>query len=356
MKEKDMRITLTALAATALAASAAAETPARVYVPLGEAGAVAAIDPETDRVTGRIEGLPAVHGLAVTPDGETLVAGSFATRPAGAAPERPTEMSEAEHAAHHGGGGLMAGAAPADGEVSVVTLVRAEDGRVLRRIDAPGAVHHVAVGPRGRVAVVTHPGEGAVTILDLERGEALRTVATGPSPNYAAFSPDGDVVYVSNTGNDTVSAVDARDGLVRWNARTGAGPEHLVLSKDGGRLYVADAAGGSVTVIDTAAREAADTIEIGDALHGIDLSDDERTLYVAGLGQETVVAVDLETGERRSAALAAPYHLEVVDGLGDVYVTEADGPALRVLGPDLALKDEIALDGRGHQIVVAPGS
>ena len=73
-----------------------------VYIPLGSAGQIVIVDAEQDLIVARVEGVPAVHGLAGTPDGRFLVAGSFDEREAGTEiPDNPTGMSEDEHAAHH---------------------------------------------------------------------------------------------------------------------------------------------------------------------------------------------------------------------------------------------------------------
>ncbi len=342
------------LAALVMAMQPASAEPF-VYVPLGGDGKIVVIDAAKDKVVDTINGLTAVHGLAGTPDGRFLIAGSFEERePGGAAPEKPTGVTEDEHAAHHG-------AAPAKSQktgavVSTVSVVRTADGSVVRRIDVPGAVHHVAVGPNGRFAVVTHPNEGGISVIDLTSYEVVASVATGPFPNYAAFSLDGGQVYVSNAGNGTVSAIDTGRWIVRWNVVVGTSPEHVVLSKDGGTLYVNNVEDGTVSVVDVGAQKAVQTISVGTTLHGIDLSDDGRTLFVADLGEDKLVSIDLATGVTRDATLApAPYHLAAVRGTGKLYVSSADDPKLWVVDRNsLAVHGEIPIGGKGHQMVQEP--
>lgn len=79
-----------------------------IYVPLGSANAIAVVDADTDRVSAEIPGINASHGLAVSMDGNLLLAGSLLERPKGVAPVKPTEMSEADHAAHHSRGNQSA--------------------------------------------------------------------------------------------------------------------------------------------------------------------------------------------------------------------------------------------------------
>lgn len=329
-----------------------------VYVPLGAENKVVIIDAAKDEITGTIPDIPAAHGLARTPDGRYLIAGSLAEREAGAVPRKPAGMSEEEHASHHGGGAASAITPKAGPVVSTVSVIRTSDGSIVHRIDVPGVVHHVAVSPDGRFAAVTHPNEGGISVIDLASYEVVTTVATGPFPNYAAFSPDGSRLYVSNAGNDTVSAVDTGRWIVRWNATAGASPEHLVLSPDGTRLYVNNVEDGTVSVIAVARQAAVSTIPIGATLHGIDLSEDGKTLFVAALGDEKVVAVDLATGNARSASLAPqPYHLASVHGTNKLYISSADEPKIWVVDQNsLTVHGEIRIGGKGHQMVLDAGS
>lgn len=322
-----------------------------VYVPLGDANAIAEINPAQGTVVGKIEGVPAVHGLAATPDGKYLIAGSFQERtPASAPPSKPTGMSESEHASHHM---KQSPGAQREGQaLSTVSIIRVEDKSIIRRIDVPGVTHHVAVSPDGRLAVVTHPNNDSISAIDLKSYRVLRTVHTGPLPNYAAFSPDSSHLYVSNAGNNTVSDIDVSNWIVSRNIIVGEGPEHLVLSLDGKQLYVNDANGGTVSVIDTSSDKVVKTIKIGAVLHGIDLSKDGQTLFVSVFGGNQVAAIDLATSRIRTAPLAPePYHLAVIRGTGQIYVTSASEPKIWVLDPDtLNRTKEIVIGKTGHQI------
>lgn len=329
-----------------------------VYIPLGAEDRIVVVDAAKDEIIDTISGVPAVHGLAGTPDRRYLIAGSFAEREAGsAAPAKPAGISEDEHAAHHGGAAASASTPGSGATVSTVSVVRTSDGSVVRRIDVPGAVHHVAVSPDGRFAAATHPNEGGISVIDLGTYQVVASVATGPLPNYAAFGPDGGRLYVSNAGNDTVSAIDGERWIVRWNAVTGASPEHLVLSPGGATLYVNNVEGGTVSVFDVSRQKVTETIPVGTTLHGIDLSEDGRTLYVAALGDERVIAVDLSTGNARSASLSPlPYHLTAVRGTNKLYVSSADEPRIWVVDRNsLTVHGEIPIGGKGHQMVQGAG-
>ncbi len=348
-----MKTALRSLAmAAVLAAPAAHAAAAELYIPLGSDDAIVVVDTERDAVVGRIGDVPAVHGLAATPDGARLVAGSYAERPAGGEPPpKPAGVSEDEHAAHHA---PAPGTAPAPASaLSTVSVLRAADGSVVRRIDVPGAVHHVAVSPDGRLAVVTHPNQGTISAIDLSTYRVIATVATGPLPNYAVFGPNARRVYVSNAGNATVSEVDAGRWIVRRNFVVGESPEHVVLSADGATLYVNNVVDGTVSVLALPEGEVVRTIPLGAALHGIDLSEDGETLFVSVMGEDRLAAVDPASGKTRITALApAPYHLAVVRGTDKLYVSSANEPKVWVVGQEsLAVRGEIPIGGKGHQMV-----
>ena len=342
-----------ALAAVALPANAGEVA----YIPLGSANEILLVDIAKDAVAGKIKDLPAVHGLAGTPDGKYLIAGSYEGRDVKAsAPAKPSGMSGNEHEAHHKM--APAGAVKPGSQISTLTIIRTADETIVRRIDVPGAVHHVAVSPDGRYAVVTHPNEDKISAIDLKSYKVVANFSTGLFPNFAAFSPDGKTVYVSNAGNSTVSSVDTGQWIVRWNAVAGDSPEHIVLSADGATLYVNNVDGGTVSVIDTKERKTVKTIEIGSTLHGIDISGDGKTLFVAARGDDKLVAIDLATNKSRRLTLSpGPYHLTAIRGQGKLYVTSSDDPKIWVVDQkSLTVTGEIPIGSKGHQIVQSTGS
>ncbi|MGE0651575.1 MAG: YncE family protein [Alphaproteobacteria bacterium] len=341
----------------AAAGIALANGPARaeVFIPLGAEDRIVIVDPLRDTVIGDIKRLPQVHGLAGTPDGRLLIAGSYEERPAGgAAPPRPATVGADEHESHHAV--PAPGKTPAGTPVSTLSIIRASDRAVTRRVDVPGAVHHVAASPDGRLAAVTHPNQGTISIVDLDSFTVTTTIATGPSPNYGAFSPDGRRLYVSNAGNNTVSIIDTGPWIVMRNVITGKAPEHIVLSKDGRQLFVNNVKDGTVSVVSTGEARVESTIPVGAGLHGIDLSDDEQMLYVAATDDNSLAAIDLQSGKIRRIALSpAPYHLTVARGTGKIYVSSATEPKLWIIdGKALATRDEIRIGGKGHQIFISP--
>ena len=323
-----------------------------VFVPMGGNNEIVVIDVRTNKVVERIPGVPAVHGLAKTPDGALLIAGSFEeTEPGAVMPDRPAGVSAEDHAAHHAKPADRAAAKVA--AISRVTFIKIKDRSVVRRVDVPGGVHHVAVSPTGAFAAVTHPNQDAVSIIDVGAFKVVATVKTGAVPNYAAFSSDGSRLYVSNSGDNSVSVVSAADWHVVGRVKVGEAPEHLVVRDDFGKLFVNNVGDGTVSVVDLEHLAVSKVLKSGEDPHGIDISEDGRTLYVSAKGADKLVAIDQKSGERRDLTLAPqPYHLAVIKGQGVIYVSSVESPKLWVVDTKtLKVSGMIDVGGKGHQLV-----
>ncbi len=372
MKPSDLSLRAAgALLGAVLAGAAGAATT--VYVPLGDANQVLVIDAGSDQVVRRIDDVINPHGLAVTPDGKRLLAGSISKGlpGAGATPPKPEAMSEEAHQRHHGGGGAAGGGMGMGGGAmggamtarsagkgaagGHVALIRAADGTIERRIPVIAPVHHTAIAPDGRLGFATHPAAGGVSVIDLARGEVVATVATGPGANYVVVSADGSRVYVSNSGNATVSEIDADGWRVRRTIGTGAKPGHMVLSADGRMLFVNNAGDGTISFVSLDKGRSVASYPVGAEPHGVDLSDDGGTLFVSSRGEDRLTAIEVASGRRRAVALGpAPYHVAAVRGTGKLYVSSRERPLLWVLDQrSLEVLGEIPIGGTGHQMAIA---
>ncbi|RYH06460.1 YncE family protein [Tropicimonas sp. IMCC6043] len=344
-------------AASALSAPVASAEELRAFIPEGSADAVRIVDPQTGTELGRIEHLEAVHGLAGHPNSKFLIAGSYAEvdREEAIAAAKPAGVSEDAHAAHHAKP-PQARIGPSDAGISLLSILDAATGDVVRRIEVPGAVHHVAISPDGKAAVATHPAGDGISVVDLSSLELVAWVPTGALPNYAVFGADPGLVYVSNAGNGTISEVDIGRGIVRRNLIAGEEPEHLVMSPDGTRIFAAEASLGQVIELENSSGRELRRFDIGGEIHGLDLSDDGTRLLIAAKETDRLVAIDLESGELTSASLApAPYHLTTVPGTGKVMVSSRDEPKIWLVdASSLSVLREIAIEGEGHQMVVLP--
>ena len=332
--------------AAALLLWTALPASADVLLPEGDAGSVLRLSDDLS-VLGRIEGFPAVHGLAAAPARGLLIAGSLAESDEGI--ERPAGMSMDDHDAHHGDG-AMGAAAGMKATTSPLSLVDAATGEIVHRIAVPGMVHHVAVDADERYAVATHPGLGSASLIDLETRELVATIATGPNPNYAVAGPSNGRFVVSNAGNGTLSVIDPERAFVERNIKIDGAGEHMVLRE--GRAIVARAEDGHVSIVDVASGETVSTLDIGGRLHGVEV-DADGTVFVSARERGRIVRLDPETGERtESSPGPQPYHMTMTDR--GLLVSSAAEPVVWVVDPDtLAVTDTIETAAVAHQMVVA---
>lgn len=322
----------------------------RAFIPMGTTDSVGVMDLESRRLTS-ISGTVNTHGSALTPDGRYLIVGSLTAHDDQEPPVRPENVTEDEHASHHG---AQSGAVPTQPGTGRIYIVDTSTNEIDRVFEVPGPVHHVLVTKDGRYAVSTHPMGGGISVVDLDSGEVVEAIATGPSPNYIAMTGDGQTLFVSNTGNGTVSEVDTRNWFVKRNVRIGGGPEHMALAPDDDLLYINDAASGEAVALKLSEGVVTTRYEIGEAPHGLGLSADGQALFATSQGDERIVRVELNRNFRKSVQLTpAPYHLTVSPVDGRILVTSRGEAKLWVLDPEsLAIVDEIPLDGIGHQISI----
>lgn len=315
---------------------------ADIYIPEGETGTVLHLDNDF-QVVDRITGLDNVHGMGGAPDRGILVAGSLTEIPS-VEVKKPTSVSEDDHSAHHGGEKKSS-----SGEVSQVTLVDAESHEILRHIEVPGFVHHVAVSSDERYAAVTHPGLDAISVIDLESGQVNVTVATGPMPEYAVSDAKSGRFFVSNAGNDTISEVDPEAGIVIRNFKVPSSPNHMQLDSDTRQLFVSESDNGKVSIVDVDNGEVLYSYEIGGGLHGVAANTD--AIWSSARERERVVRIDRTTGERLEAEIGPePYHMALINNA--LLVSSAYEPVLWILDPEtLEMRDSIHTKDTAHQFV-----
>ncbi len=313
----------------------------------GETGQIEIIDVATDAIVARIDGLEEAHGLAVTPDGRRLVVASLVERDEDAAVNKPDGVSAEDHAAHHSGetdtvDEVMAGTA------AVIDL---QAGEMIRRLDVPGGVHHIAVSPNGRYAVLTHPGLALVSVLDLETYGIAASVAVGEDPNYAVFDPVGGYLLVSVAGEDEIVFVDPNTWQIATRLSVGASPEHLALTGDG-RLAVNLTGDEAVAIVDLAEQTVLAVHALGGVLHGIAITDDRDAAVVSLMDLDKIARVRLADGATTFRDLApAPYHVTAVPGSAKTFVSSAAGTGLTVIDErDLSILGRIDTSGVGHQM------
>jgi DNA-binding beta-propeller fold protein YncE len=351
MKRKTVLRLLTATSLFTL--SVGASFSQTVYIPEGSANSVSIVDVKSGSVVRRFTNVEAAHGLSVAKDKKILVAGSLSEISDEAVDDsKPATMSAEDHAAHHSSSKKQTGT-PAGAGKSLLSFLNLETGDVLRRVEVPGAVHHVAVSPDERFAVATHPSSDGISIVDLSNFEFKTFVPTGGNPNYLVFGGEPGSVYVSNAGNGTISEVDLNRGIVRRNLLAGQSPEHMVADPSSRKLYAADSNVGQVFELALDTGNVQRAFDIGGEIHGLDLTEDRQRLIVSVTDEDKLASVDLVSGDVAPVSLSpAPYHLTTVKGTNRAFVSSRAEPIVWVVDlADLSIAEKISIKGEGHQMV-----
>lgn len=327
MKNKKVLLTIAILGLLGWSSSWASPT---VYIPLGSANKVIAVDGSSDSITASYPGVDNPHGLVATPDGEYLIAGSLK--------ERPLKKGE-----------------PKDTPNSNLFLIHPAHGHTMSSIPVSGWTHHQAITPDGRYVLSTHGARGYVSIFDVQENVISKTIKTGIVPNYALITKDGRKAFVSNTGANTLSEIDLGIWKVSRTMESGPGPAHMAFSGDESKIFVANPRAGKVSVVSVKTGKVLRSYAVGKDVHGLDIGNDGKTLFVSSKKEDKLVAINTENNKQRAIPLSpAPYHLNTITGTNKVYVSSRKKPLIWVIDQtSLKVTNTIKLPGgEAHQMVI----
>jgi YVTN family beta-propeller protein len=153
------------------------------------------IDPVTNTIVGRIEGVEANHGVAVAPDGSRI------------------------YISNEGESSLDV----ADGK----TL------KVIKRIPLSGHPNNIAVSPDGRrvyVAIIQAPG--GVDVIDTASLQDVKTLATKGSIHNTYVTPDGKYVVAGSIAGKTVNVIDTQTDQTAWTLQMDLGVRPMAFSQN----------------------------------------------------------------------------------------------------------------------------
>jgi len=156
------------------------------------------------------------HGLAITPDGKTLLVADNRN----------------------------------NGATSIIDI----DSKLIKDNLAMGignTPYGITVSPDGLNAYITFHGLNQVIQYNLDSLSVTDSINVGADPTGLAITPDGTKLYVSNTTDSTISVIDLSTNAVLSSIPVGSSPKGVAISPDGARVYVANASNNTVSVIDT---------------------------------------------------------------------------------------------------------
>jgi YVTN family beta-propeller protein len=221
---------------------------------------VSVIDPATNKVVGKIDGIEAGHGAGVAPDGSRIYV-----------------SDEAE---------------------STLDVADAKTFKVTNRIPLSGHPNNMAVSRDGRrvyVGIIQEPG--GVDVIDTVSLKRVKTIPTKGTIHNAYVTPDGKYVVAGSIQGKTVNVIDAKTEQPAWTVDMDLGvrPMTFNTNPDGSTkwIFVQLTGFNGFAVVDFAARKEINRIknpdlppgkatvpEGSDPSHGMAVTSDGKTLVV----------------------------------------------------------------------------
>jgi YVTN family beta-propeller protein len=201
------------------------------------------------------------RGIAITPDGNTLVVSN-------------------------------------SGSASV-SIIDANASQVVATISLPAgsSPYGVAVTPDDKRAyVANYVNPGSIFVIDLTSRALIATIPGGNQPIHLAMSPDGSLVYATNFAGNTVSVIDTLTNTVTTTISGFQSPSAITTSMNGRYIYVTNVvASGTVTVLDSTTYAVATTVAVGGLPVALAPTPDGRFLFVANLDSAFLSQISTET-------------------------------------------------------------
>lgn len=210
---------------------------------------------------------------------------------------------------------------------------------------------------RAERAYVSNEDDGTVTVLEAERGAAIARIDAGKRPRGLALSPDGKLLYVAVSGvpkcppplsdeecarlprdraADGIAVIDTAS-LARTRVLAGVSdPERVAVSRDGRRLYVSEEDAGRLAVLEATQGRVLATVPVGREPEGVRVSPNGRWVLVTSEEDNAVTIVDTKSNAIAGKATvgARPRDLAFSPDGRFAYVTgEADASLWRIAVP-----------------------
>lgn len=232
------------------------------------------VDLESGRVVRSLQETSLFHGIAFNPNGNELYASTGGSNGVVVYDDRFTRSWNFPL------GDFTSGlAVTPDGRTLIVARLNRHRVSFIdtERIEAIGEAEtwaypfDVVITPDGSRAFVSNWGDASVTLIDVANVRTLGRIEVGKNPSGLAVSPDGRFVYVANADSDDLSIIDVAAGgeANRVSLRSapsdppGLMPVDVAVSSDGGRLYVTLAGDNSVAVLDSSNGDRLGRIPVG---------------------------------------------------------------------------------------------
>jgi PQQ-dependent catabolism-associated beta-propeller protein len=283
-----LRQVAAALAALLSVGAARAET---AYVSNEQDDTISIIDGATLAVTGTIRVGRRPRGLALSPDGRSLVVAVG-----------DDNRIDPELFVVHPDGKRLFVANENDSLVSVVDII---ERKIVGEVEVGIEPEGMAASPDGSLIVCTSETTSMAHVIDAGTLELLDNVLVDTRPRAAVVAPDSRRIYVSSELRGTVTVIDAESRAILGKVGFPAPgvPRELVqavglaLTRDGTRLFVALGPANRVAEVNAATLAVERTYLVGQRVWNLALSPDGRRLYTANGNSSDVSVIDLDRRE-----------------------------------------------------------
>ncbi|GGM29530.1 hypothetical protein GCM10011351_14530 [Paraliobacillus quinghaiensis] len=279
------------------------------YVANAGEGTISIIDPTTNKEVDKIElgTKQASHGIALSPDGQTIYSGTGFEGMSLIAINATTKEVENEISFDQGVHGIDIGP---DGKYVYVSLnpglgvnggslatMDTESFELVENVDTGNGPAHVAVSSSGKQVWVANVNDNSVSVIDTATNNVLKTIEVGEVPNEVAITPDEKFVFVANVESDLLSVIGTGSLEVIKTIEAGDGPHGVTVSPDGTEVWVSNNNSNDIYVIDTSTLTIKTIIPTGSYANHTAFSEDGKWVYVTNRESNDLVKIDQVTKE-----------------------------------------------------------
>lgn len=216
-----------------------------------------------------------------------------------------------------------------------ISKIDAKTNKVMKSIDAEGAVHNVQVSPDDKILGATmvpnmgghgeHDGDsmdmdmdmnGYALFYDIKSNKLIQKVEVGEHPAHIVFTQNNKYALVTNNESNNVSVIDTTSYKVVSTIKTGKGPHGFRVSTDSKFAYIANMSEDTVSVIDLDNLKETKKITVGKAPVTTGITSDNKTLVATLNGENSLAIVDLSSDKVEK--------VQVGTGPAQVYIQSDD--------------------------------
>ena len=276
------------------------------YVTNAADGSVSVVDLQTFSEVARWSiAEEASHGLALSPDGRTLYAGTGAEGELLGLDTRDGSVVrriEANNNAHgidstDDGRYIFMGAGGTNDSAHLLRL-ETDTGTTTQLSEGLNPVGHIDASPEGSRLYVANLATDTLTVLDTTTLEVIRILPVGDGPNESRSTPDGRYVFVANWNSSDLTIIDAETLSTDRTIEVGEGTHGVAITPDGSEAWVTNRISNDIAVVDTRSLELPERVTAGEYANHITFTPDGLLALVTNARANELMVFDVRTRAR----------------------------------------------------------